>query len=151
MRPHSPYRIFPLGDSALTIDYGNRMDPEINNEVIARLNQLTANPLPGIIELVPAYSSLTIYYDICKILKNTGHGQSAFQWMKEKLEDLVRYPASLKEEDRRFKKIPVCYENEFAPDLEALARTRGLTKEEVVHIHTTTSYKVYMLGFIPGF
>ena len=67
--PAFPYRIFPLGDSAITVDFGNTINETVNNEVIARFSQLKQDPLPGMIEAVPAYSSFTIYYDVVKVRK----------------------------------------------------------------------------------
>ena len=63
------YNIFSLGDAAITVDFGNYIDIDINKEVIARFNQLQQTPLPGMIEAVPAYSSLTVYYDVAAIRK----------------------------------------------------------------------------------
>jgi inhibitor of KinA len=74
-----PYRIFPLGDSALTIDFGNRIDEAVNKEVIARFNQLQQLPLPGMIEAVPAYSSLTIHYDVLAVKKKMTEGQTVYE------------------------------------------------------------------------
>ena len=61
--PDLVYRIFPLGDAAITVDFGNCIDEAINKEVIARFEQLQEQPLPGMLEVVPAYSSITIFYD----------------------------------------------------------------------------------------
>ena len=65
-----PYRIFPLGDSAITVDYGNHIDEAINNEVIARFRQLDAQPLAGAIETIPAYSSFSVFYDTAVIKRD---------------------------------------------------------------------------------
>lgn len=67
--PIIPYRIFSLGDSAITVDFGNRIDENINSEVIERFHQLQKEPLPGTVEVVPAYSSLTVHYDLLALQK----------------------------------------------------------------------------------
>ena len=146
-----PYRIFPLGDNALTIDFGNVIQPSINKEVIARFNQLQSQPILGMIEAIPAYSSLTIYYDVPKLKKIIGPGKTVFDWMKEKLEVIIKDPAPEKLMAERFVKIPVCYDNEYAPDIQQLAATKNISVEEVIQIHSSINYKVFMLGFLPGF
>jgi inhibitor of KinA len=146
-----PYRIFPLGDSALTIDFGNRIDEAINKEVIARFNQLQQQPLPGMIEAVPAYSSLTIHYDVFASKKKVTAGQTVYEWMKERAEEILQQPVLHNEITERLIKIPVCYEDEFALDIHYLAATKNITVDEVIRLHTSKRYKVYMLGFLPGF
>jgi inhibitor of KinA len=146
-----PYRIFPLGDSAITIDFGNCIDEEINKEVIARFNQLRQKPLPGMIETVPAYSSLTVYYDVFTLKKKMAAGQSVYEWVKQQLEEILLQPVQPDKIKERLIKIPVCYEDEFASDIHRLAKEKNISIEEVIHIHTAKQYKVYMLGFLPGF
>lgn len=149
--PVYPYHIFPLGDAAITIDFGNCIDIAINKEVIARFNQLQQHPLPGMIEAVPAYSSLTIHYDILAIRKMIPASYTAFESIKQQLEERLLQSAQQNDIAERLIKIPVCYENEFAPDIQQLAATKNIAVEEVISIHTSKSYKIYMLGFLPGF
>lgn len=68
------YRIFPIGDTALVIDYGNLVDEPINKEVMARFAQLKNANLPGVVEVVPAYSSLAVYYHPPEVLKKLFNG-----------------------------------------------------------------------------
>ena len=149
--PNIPYRIFPLGDSAITVDFGNVIDEAVNNEVIGRFHQLKNYPLHGMIEMIPAYSSLTIRYDVCTVRKNTTIDITAFDWMKNKLDELLQLPMSAPQTSSRLLQIPVCYENGFAPDIKQLAAIKNLPVEEVIQVHTAREYKVYMLGFLPGF
>jgi len=149
--PIIPYRIFPLGDSALTIDFGNVIDEDVNNCVFASFHQLKQHSLPGIIELIPAYSSLTVCYDVTAFKKKAHNGKTVFESVKEWVEEKLHEQFSFNEKTPAEIKIPVCYAAEFAPDIEQLARTKGLSTEEVIEIHTSKSYKVYMLGFLPGF
>ena len=76
------YTIFPLGDTAVTIDFGNSIDEVINQEVLSLFHSLKENFIPGIIELVPAYSSLTIYYDMLTVRKNNPQYESAYHAVK---------------------------------------------------------------------
>ena len=86
-QPVFPYRIFPLGDTAITIDFGNCIDEAINKEVITRFHQLQQQPLPGMIEAIPAYSSLTIYYDVVALKRKISPSVTLFDWMKLQLEE----------------------------------------------------------------
>ena len=146
-----PYRLFSLGDAAITIDFGNCIDERINKEVLARYRQIFAEPFPGMTELIPAYSSLTVCYDIATIKKNYNHNRSAFEIIKELLTVYMQKPVTYLAEESKLIKIPVCYTPEFGSDLQQLADTNHLSVEEVIQLHTTKEYRVYMMGFLPGF
>jgi inhibitor of KinA len=149
--PGFPYRIFPLGDAAITVDFGNCIDETINKEVIARFNQLRQQPLPGMIEAVPAYSSLTVYYDMMTLKKKVPFHQTVYEWMRQQLEERLQQPVQQDQITGRLLNIPVCYDEEFAWDIQQLAATKNIPVDEVIQIHTARQYKVYMLGFLPGF
>lgn len=149
--PSFPYRIFPLGDAAITIDLGNCIDELVNKEIIARFHQFQMDPLPGTIEVVPAYSSLTIYYDVLYLHKKISPLTSVYEWMKKQLEDRLQLASPAFEAIGHSKKIPVCYDAAFAIDLQHMSDIKKISPEEIIHIHTSKSYKVFMLGFLPGF
>ena len=149
--PIIPYRIFPLGDTALTIDFGNSINEAINKEVIARFDQLQQLPLAGMIEAIPAYSSLSVYYNVYEIKRYIRPGKTVFEWMKEQIEERMKIPVEEKRISERLVKIPVCYDDEFAADIQQLAIAKNITVDEAIKIHTSPDYKVYMLGFLPGF
>ncbi len=144
------YHIFPLGDNALTIDYGNIIDEQVNREVIARAGHLKET-LDDIIEVVPAYSSLTIYFDLVKLKKLAPKDKLVYDHLKETVEQLLQQQLQLQENQERIIKIPVCYDPEFATDIHAVATANNITVEEVVALHLSKTYRVYMLGFLPGF
>ncbi len=146
-----PYRVFPLGDSAITVDFGNCIDEAVNKEVIRRFHQLQQQPFPGMIEAVPAYSSLTVYYDMLALRKKVTYGLTIFEWVQQQLLERLNQPAEHLISKERLVKIPVCYEKEFASDIQQLATTKNISVEEVIELHTSKNYKVYMLGFLPGF
>lgn len=149
--PGLPYRIYSLGDAAITIDFGNCINETINKEVISRFNQLQQDPLPGMIDAVPAYSSLTIYYDVVLLKKKVLPEQTVYEWLKKQIENKLQQPAGQTSDKKRTMKIPVCYDEEFAIDIKQLAEAKNISTEEVVQIHTSKEYRVYMLGFLPGF
>jgi inhibitor of KinA len=145
------YRIFPLGDTALTVDYGNQLSQEVNEEIIRRFAQLKQHPLPGMTEAVPAYSSLTIYYDLRAIYKLKPKDSTAYAWIKNEVEKRFDEPAAAITGSDRLLTIPVCYEEELAPDMPAICTEKNITPEELINIHSNRIYRVYMLGFQPGF
>ncbi|HEX2629994.1 MAG TPA: 5-oxoprolinase subunit PxpB [Chitinophagaceae bacterium] len=147
----SPYQLFPLGDSAITIDFGNTIDEAINRQVIALFEAIRNNPLPGMIEAVPAYSSLTIYYDVPSLRKKIPADKLVFELMSEQLQQRLQQPVRTTEKESALIQIPVCYDPEFATDLIQFAAQKNLSPEEVIRIHTEKEYRVYMLGFLPGF
>jgi inhibitor of KinA len=146
-----PYRIFPLGDAAITVDFGNCIDETINKEVIARFNQLQQQPLIGLIEVIPAYSSITVYYDVMALKEKIHSHKKIFEWMKQQLEERLQQPVVQNQIKERLLKIPVCYDEKFAMDIQHLATENNISVEDVIRIHTSKKYKVYMLGFLPGF
>jgi inhibitor of KinA len=145
------YNIFPLGDSALTIDFGNLINEDINKKVISLFKAVQKTPLEGMIEAIPAYSSLSIIYDPVFIRKNFSKNSTAFDWIKGKVEFFLETHTELKEETSQLIKIPVCYDEEFGTDMANIAKTKQLSREEIIRLHTTKKYRVYMVGFLPGF
>lgn len=148
---NKPYEIFALGDGALTIDWGNHMDEQINREVTARAAQFRQQPFPGFSETVPAYSSLTVFFDPLFIRQHISPGKTAMEYVMERVQALLDLPVAVKQETGRLVRIPVCYDPTLAPELEWLAREKEISVEELVILHTTPVYRVYMLGFLPGF
>jgi len=145
-----PYQIFPLGDQALTIDFGNRIDPLIHTEVMARYHDWKANPIPGTLELVPAYSSVTIYYQLPAGVK-IPPAQTLFEWMKANVEISMKRSVHWSDTGKQLHRIPVCYDPLLVPELIRHAEHCRLQTETLISLHTERIYTVYMLGFLPGF
>jgi len=134
--------LFPAGDSAMLIKAGNDISPETNYRVRQLLFAIQKINAPGITEIVPAYNELMVYYDPTVI--NYKEVSDIIHAAEKQLSD-VEIPAG------RLIKIPVCYDEEYGPDLSFVASTVKLTIEEIKMIHTSRNYQVYMLGFTPGF
>ena len=145
------YKIFPLGDSAITIDYGNVVDELVNKKIIALFELFAKAPVPGMIEAVPAYSSITIFYDPVAIKKTIPGNQTVFEWIAGQIEQRLKEDLLIPDTTPRVIKIPVCYEAEFGLDIQELAFQKNLSPSEVVEFHIAKTYRVYMLGFLPGF
>ncbi|WP_315118909.1 5-oxoprolinase subunit PxpB [uncultured Clostridium sp.] len=130
------------GDKALTIEYGNEISEDISNKVRSMMVALESNEIEGIIEVVPTYRSLMIHYDALII----GYDDliKELKLLEDKLEDI-----SLPEPE--VIEIPTVYGGEYGPDIENVAKHNGITVEEVIKIHSSKEYLIYMLGFTPGF
>lgn len=150
MVSYHPYSIFPLGDTALTIDFGNTIDLSLNLKVQSLYHLLLDKNWKEVLDIVPAYSSVSVYYDLCAI-PSLNEQKTAFEWMAEKIEFLTGEEIQLYPEANRKIKVPVCYSLKFGTELQELAEYKGLSIDQVIHIHTSKSYRVYMLGFLPGF
>lgn len=146
-----PYRIYPLGDTAIIVDFGNRIDRQVNEQVMALYRYLATASWKGIADIVPAYSSLTLHYNLMEWSTEIAKGLSIFVILKAKLVEALGQCQRGKSHQARVVNIPVCYEGSYAPDLQTVAHVAGLKEEEVIALHTKTRYHVYMLGFLPGF
>ncbi len=145
------YKISSLGETALIIDFGNTIDESINKLVHSLFYQLQNDPIPGMIEAVPGYSSLTIYYDILFIRNTLNKQTTAFEWISESLKKFIPKENIETGDPQILIKVPVCYESEYGPDLGFIASQNKISREEVIYFHTSTTYHIYMLGFLPGF
>lgn len=150
MKPES-YKIFPLGVDALTIEFGNEISVESNNRVVQLARSLERDRFAGFLETVPAYSSLTVFYDVFAVRKNRPNYANAFATVKDFVENALKNLEKINSDKPRLIEIPVDFSNEYALDLETVADRNDLTKEQVVEIFTAKVYRVFMLGFLPAF
>lgn len=150
MKTANDFSIFPCGDQAITIQWGNEISLAANQKVMALFHALRRNPISGVEDLVPAYHSLTVCYNLAQLKKNSPDA-SAYAVIRKQLMALA---GSLQESvlsESKLVRIPVCYEHAFAPDLAFVAALHGISTDEVIAIHSAAQYRVYMIGFLPGF
>jgi KipI family sensor histidine kinase inhibitor len=139
-------RLLDAGDAAFTVEFGDKIDPALQaavnalDIVIARAQ--AAGELPGLIEVMPTFRSLTVFFDPLV----TGRGE-----LIDAIRPHLDAAAHAVPVDGRRWRLPVCYEGDFGPDLAHTARTIGATVDEVIAQHSGTEVRVYMLGFLPGF
>ncbi len=145
------YSIFPLGDSAATIDLGNTIDELLNDKVIAMQQWLLANCFTGQKDIIIAYSSLTIIYDPFLVKQRFRPPATVFEWVEQKLQEAFDQSISQPVTQSTIIRIPVCYELAFGPDLATLAAEKEMAAQELVALHTGRLYRVYTIGFLPGF
>ena len=145
-------RLSPLGDRALLVHVGSTIDEATHRRVRAVCALLAARGIPGVVELVPSYAAVAVHYDPALVRPAaTTRSDSPYHAL---VSTVTAALAELREEEApppRLVELPVCYGGAHGPDLEDLARRHGLSPDEVVAIHTSGDYLVYMLGFAPGF
>jgi inhibitor of KinA len=134
------YRLLPAGDTALVVEFGEAIDRQISNLVIELARRLSEVRVEGIVETVPTFRSLMVYYDpvVLPAASLAGH-------IRELIQGLQGVPQS-----GRSWCLPACYDAHVAPDLHDVALRTGLSPAQVVERHSATTYHVYMLGFLPG-
>lgn len=135
----------PLGDSALVIAIGDEVDDGTIAQVRGVADALRTAQLPGVIDVVPAFASVTICYDIA----HTG-AYAAFESRVLELATAAAESAP-KASSAQLIEIPVCYGGDFGPDLPAVAGQAGATPAEVTEWHSGVEYRVHAIGFVPGF
>ncbi len=137
--------ILPLGDSALTIQVRAEFAADSAGclaEVAKVMRALQAAPIPGVVEIASAFSSVTVFY----------HPETiSFEEVQSTIVGRLAAQPKLAEETERLVEIPVCYEDEFAPDLALVAKRSNLSAHEVQVAHASGRYRVACLGFTPGF
>ena len=134
-------RFLPCGDQAVTVEWGSTIDEHINRQVHAFARKVEALSHPAITEVVPTYRSATVHYRP-EVL--------SYEELKHLLAPLAQGSAE-EAEELPVVEIPVCYGGEYGPDLLEVAQHCSLTPEEVIARHTAPTYRIYMLGFTPGF
>lgn len=150
------HHIHPLGDTAIMVTFGTSIDISIHNRVQMFKTYLDEHPFKGMIEYVPAFTSVTVYYDPVRVLKGENQDRtekisSAYEIIYSRMEQILHCLEKSKGTQSRTIEIPVCYGGEFGPDIEFVAKYNNLSTEEVIQIHSSGEYLVYMIGFAPGF
>ncbi len=137
------FRIVHAGDAVVIVEFEERIDPLVNARAIAVADRVQAAGIAGVRDVVPTYRAVAVYFDPLRTDYDTLHYQ---------LEREASDPTAHVDSDREPVRIPVCYGgDDLGPDLGAVAEVTKLTQSEVIRLHTASIYRVFMLGFIPGF
>ena len=135
-------KFLTCGDCAVTVAFAQEIREDTNRKIRYLAEKLQKAGIHGLWETVPTYCSLTVYYEPLVL-------------PRRKLEQqILRFLSAYRPDtagQKRVFEIPVCYEGEFAPDMEDVCHLTGLSREQVVQLHSGTDYLIYMLGFLPGF
>ena len=135
-------RFLPGGDKAIFVEFGDTIEPELNRRVRNLMLAIQKEKITGVVEIVPAYRSLLIYYEPLQISPKE---------LREILSQLAQRLEESKLPESKLIEVPTVYGGEYGPDLEFVANYNRLSAEEVIKIHTGVPYLIYMIGFMPGF
>lgn len=133
---------FRVGDSAICVEFGPKIDERLNQKAISYAHCLEQKKWPWMLEVVPAYSSVMIYYNALEI--------NDFEVLR-RLKEAARSGIRGADCEAQIHEVPVTYGEQFGPDLESVADLNGISTKKVIEIHTGMKFLVYMLGFMPGF
>jgi KipI family sensor histidine kinase inhibitor len=141
-------RVEPLGDRALLVVFGECIDANVNDQVHGLVSKLRESGLPGVLDFVPAYATLTVHYDPSKWERP---GTLPHDAVRSEILRLWKEARAASPRPSRLMEIPICYGGEFGPDLEDVAHHCGLSAKAIIARHSCPEYRVFMLGFAPGF
>jgi len=146
------FKRYSLHEGAITIEFGHQIDTSIALQVNSFNRLLLSKPFAGLLTTVPAYASLTVFFDPLTVIQSDSlYGIDCFNRVSNYLQQLHQQVQPREEVGGEILTIPVCYEEPFAPDLGELAKSLGRSTDELVDLHTAPTYHVYMIGFTPGF
>ena len=137
----------PLGDQAVLLTFGQIIDETVHGNIQQTLQAIQAANFPWVIDIVPSYTTICVYYDVVQIALM--YNQLPYKFVVDSLRALTIEEST--ERHTRIIEIPVIYGDEGGPDLSYVASHCGLTEDDVILRHTSREYKVHMLGFLPGF
>ena len=138
----SAYKVVPLGDSCLSVVFDEKIDPAINRRAVALAAAIEGQSRAGIRDVVPAYHTVAVYFDPLRLDR---------QALMRELGQAAAAEGRSSGSDGTLVEVPVRYGEDQGPDLPSVAAFARCSEDEVVRIHTSTIYRVYMLGFLPGF
>lgn len=145
-------RFHSLGENAVLAEFGKDINEGIHKRVQAAANLIEANHEEWMIEYVPAFTTITLFYDPIKILrKHQEYNALPFDFVCRYLAKIWKGINLNTNSLTRTVEIPVCYGGELGPDLKSVAKINNLPEEEVIQLHSSAEYLVYMIGFAPGF
>jgi inhibitor of KinA len=132
----------PMGDRSLLVELGEKIAPDVNRRVQELMLKLQQARLPGVREFAPGYRSLLVVFDPLTLSPSE---------LKARITDVAGRPGSAGLPQAKLLTVPVFYGGDYGPDLEGVAGHLGIATDEVIRLHTETMYRVYMIGFTPGY
>lgn len=146
-----PARFFPLGDSALTIEFGTTISESLNQRAIDAARTIEDIRFPGFVETVPAYASVSVFYDPVAVRRAFPGSYSCFEAVRSVTENAIARALDKSLSQKPPIIIAVEFGGDAGPDLDLVAKHNSLSPQKVVSIFLSKIYRVYMLGFLPGF
>lgn len=147
------FEIYAQGDAALSVRFISDITDDTHRRVMNLWRAVEARRLEFVVECVPAFTSVTIFYDLKQLHTHAAKSNAApLEYLVLELQNIVAHASDTTESNtEKIIEIPVCYDDDFAPDMMRVMMHRNLTREQVIALHTSTAYTVFMLGFAPGF
>ena len=142
------YKIYALGDSALTIELGYTINENINHRVLAIAYYMRDLEIVGVLDIMSAYASVSVIYDICEIRKNY---TSATRYLTEQIELAILNCDFTVTSQIKVVEIPICYDVSLGIDLIEMSLEKKMSITDIIAAHTSKLYRVYLIGFLPGF
>jgi inhibitor of KinA len=144
------YTIYPVGDHALTIEFGDRIDRDINRQCLGIAEQLSRKKIHGLKDVIPGYTTVSLIYDPAEIFR-LPNIVSPYRYIRQQAEAVIGLYQPSQQLTGSTITIPACFHPSLAPDLPLLARQKNISIESSIDIFLGRPYHVYMIGFLPGF
>lgn len=146
-----PPKIFPLGDGAVTVDFGNDISVELNERSIALASRLERERFPGFIEAVPAFASVAVFYCVSQVRRHLPDFETAFDAVRNHILNELEDTPDASHTPEGIIEIATDFGRESAIDIDIISAYAGLSAEATIEIFISRTYRVFMLGFLPGF
>jgi len=141
--------IITLSENALLVQFDDQINEHTHQRIMALYRHINNAGIAFIKDIIPAYTSVTIVFDLMAAIRHTT--MNANEYMQNQIQELIDRCDWNAATSSRLLEVPVCYDASLAPDLERMAQAKQLSVDGIIRIHTSKTYKVYMLGFLPGF
>ena len=135
-------KILAAGDSSLLIEFEQTISPEVNAKISSLIRLMREQPIEGVVDIIPSFCALLVNYDPRVV---------PYSQINKRLSELAVLEVQAEEYAARVFEIPVCYGDDYGPDIGHIAERAGLSQDEVIRVHSGRDYLIYMLGFMPGF
>ena len=143
--------ITPLGDAAIIINFENRIDETLSSSVLYLFEKIKKISFPFVKDIVPGYSSLVIFYDLLIMNNQKTLNKFSLKSFTDQITNLIKEDIEFSSLPSRKIKIPLCYSEKYALDINSIANKNNISVDDVITLHSSTKYRVYMIGFLPGF
>jgi inhibitor of KinA len=148
---HSEPKISALGERAIVVEFGRSISVDLNLRAVSLSNYLEENPFPGFIASAPAYASTLIEFDPRIVRSHSDTDRSAFDCVADAVMRILPILREVEPQRTEPLEVPIRFGRDDGPDLEHVADHHGLAVDDVVRIFLSRTYRVYMVGFLPGF
>jgi KipI family sensor histidine kinase inhibitor len=138
----SEFRMCPVGNQAILCEFGNAIDEEINNQVHCLKKCILEKNIDGVVEILPTYRSLLVFYNSSII---------SYRQLTKKIGSIDIKIENNEMQNKKIRVVPCLYGGEYGPDLKQMSDELGMEENQIINIHQSVDYKIYMLGFLPGF